>query len=204
MISMISHGLSACAGEGDRYSSGEVIESQRVYWSDVAPIFTAECAGCHDDPPKLGAPQTLKTYDEVTPWVERIAVRSLQIKDMPPGGLRGEGAARLLQLWIDQGAPRGEVEPIAGEEMSAGDDELLGPTWDSTVFELFEIYCNTCHANPPTGGAPFPLKTFEQVTPYIDRFYERVIIRKDMPPGGITDDEDLELLRLWLDAGGPQ
>ena len=197
--------LLSCAGEGDRFAEGELSEAETVTWLDVEPIFTAECAGCHDDPPKLGAPQALKTYEEVVPWLNRIRVRSLEVRDMPPGGLRAEGADVLIEEWIAQGAPRGEVpidEEQGGESMSG--EEVITPTWDQSIFQLFEIYCNTCHADPPTGGAPFPLKTYEQALLHLGRFAERVLVERDMPPGGITDEEDLERIRLWVEAGGPQ
>ena len=72
------------------------------------------------------------------------------------------------------------------------------------VFPLFEIYCNTCHANPPTGGAPFPLKTYSDISPYLERFQIRVIERLDMPPGGIQDPNHLDLIQRWIDAEGPE
>ena len=111
----------------------------------------------------------------------------------------------MIAEWIAQGAPRGEMpidEERGGESMSG--EEVITPTWDQSIFQLFEIYCNTCHADPPTGGAPFPLKTYEQALPHLSRFIERVVEEKDMPPGGITDEEHLERIRLWVEAGGPQ
>ena len=205
--------LIACAGEGERFAEAELAEAEAVTWVDVESIFTTECSGCHDDPPKLGAPQSLKSYEEVIPWLKRIKVRSLEIGDMPPGGLRAEGAALLIEKWIMQGAPRGEElggeeaggEELGGEELGGDEiEEIKVPTWDRSIFQLFEIYCNTCHAAPPTGGAPFPLKTYEQASPLLDRYYERVIERQDMPPGGIRDEAHLEQILLWIEAGGPK
>lgn len=194
-VTMMLWTMLSCAGEGERFAEEEIIVSRTVTWLDVEPIFTAECSGCHDDPPKLGAPQSLKTYEEVLPWLNRIKVRSIEIGDMPPGGLRAENGALLIKEWIEQGAPQGEDRL---------DDYLESPTWDSSILQLFEIYCNTCHADPPTGGAPFPLKTYQQAVPYLERFRDRVVERRDMPPGGISDELHLHQIRLWLDGGGPQ
>ena len=91
---------------------------------------------------------------------------------------------------------------IAGE--TAGNDLETEPSWDNDIFQIFEIYCNTCHANPPTGGAPFPLKTYQDALPYLERFQERVIERKDMPPGGIPDQIALEKVEQWIAGGGLQ
>ena len=190
--------IMGCAGYGERFAEEEIIITQSLAWSDLEPIFQAECVGCHDDPPKLGAPQSLRTYDEVAPWLNRIKVRSLELKDMPPGGLRTEGAEILLNEWINQGAPfEKDYEVPAGEMLEPS------PTWDDDIYQIFEIYCNTCHANPPTGGAPFALKTYEQAQTYLDRFQVRIIEQKDMPPGGISNADDLELIQAWLDAGAP-
>ena len=205
--------LCACAGEGERFAEHEIRTAQAIDWYDVEHIFSAECAGCHDDPPKLGAPQALRTYEEVLPWLTRIQVRSLEVGDMPPGGLRTEGAKTLLSQWIEQGAPKdldGDEdhrkragEDIA-EEMNAGQVQPLTPSWIDDIFPLFEIYCNTCHNSPPTGGAPFPLKNFEQAIPYLDRFQERVIERQDMPPGGIHRMGHLQAIQTWIASGGPR
>ena len=204
--------LSACAGEGSRFAEDERQRAQRVSWLDVEQIFIAECSGCHDDPPKLGAPQPLRTYEEVTPWLLRIQVRSLDMGDMPPGGLRTEGATRLLTEWINQGAPKTiedteDIEDIEDIEAGAeigGEIPLLDPTWTNSIGQLFEVYCNTCHADPPTGGAPLPFKTYEQAIPYLERFQFRVIEQMDMPPEGISNPIDLQRLQAWIEAGGPR
>ena len=80
--------LVSCAGEGERYALGELSVAARVSWADIEPIFAVECAGCHADPPQLGAPQPLLSYEQVSPWIERIQERVLVQRDMPPGGLR--------------------------------------------------------------------------------------------------------------------
>jgi uncharacterized membrane protein len=213
----------SCAGEGERYSRGELFVAQRVDWSNIEPIIRVECAGCHADPPQVGAPQALTTYEQVLPWISRIQIRVLEQGDMPPGGLRGEGASELLKAWIDQGVTY-EWDLIAGEmiagemtsgemtsgEMASGEmasGEMIDnqdPTWNEEIYPLFEIYCNTCHAQPPTGGAPFPLKTYEQSAPFLERFRVRVLERRDMPPGGITNTDHLDAIRAWIDAGGPE
>ena len=193
--------LLSCSGEGDRYALGEIFIAQRVGWIHIEPIIKVECSGCHADPPQVGAPQPLTNYEQVIPWISRIRVRVLEKKDMPPGGLRGEGSHNLLAAWIDQGAPY-TWESIAGD--IAGDIADPPPTWNEDIFNLFEVYCNTCHAQPPTGGAPFPLKTYGQSADLLERFRVRVLERRDMPPGGITDPTHLAMIRRWIEAEGPE
>ena len=85
-----------------------------------------------------------------------------------------------------------------------GNMALPRATWTDSIKEKFDIYCNTCHASPPTGGAPFPLLRYDQVFPFLERFKIRVLERKDMPPGGIQDEVDLALIQEWIDLGGPE
>ena len=202
----------ACAGEGERYADQELFDANQIVWSDVEPIFETECVFCHADPPQVGAPQPLITYQQVVPWLTRIQVRVIGQHDMPPGGLKSERDLKLLQAWIEQGALEtktrsvgGEAagEEVAGEEV-AGEEEPMMPTWRGGISQLFEIYCNTCHADPPTGGAPFSLKRYQDALPYLERYQVRVINRLDMPPGGIQDQVSLDLLQRWIDAGGPE
>ena len=39
---------------------------------------------------------------------------------------------------------------------------------------------------------------------YLDRFQIRILEQQDMPPGGISDSNDLDQIQAWLDAGAPQ
>ncbi|MBI1785078.1 hypothetical protein HYR69_08025 [Candidatus Sumerlaeota bacterium] len=90
-----------------------------TYGRDIAPILLAKCSFCH----RAGeaAPMPLTSYDEVRPWIKSIK-SEVQSHRMPPGFAEPRGIwANDLQLgdaeldalsrWIDDGAPRGDLEP---------------------------------------------------------------------------------------------
>ena len=211
-----------CTGFGDRFAEREIWLADQVYWSDVKPIFDRYCNSCHGEILAAGAPFPLLTYSEVLPYLERIEIRVFESEDMPPGGLRVEESKELLSRWLEQGAffdeqgygefeggtmvdPQNTGDELGGMTGGMDDDSALAkPTWRNSIKEKFDIYCNTCHASPPTGGAPFPLLTYEQVIPFLMRFQVRVFERKDMPPGGIQDEDDLEIIQEWINLGGPK
>ena len=219
----LSATLTGCPDLGSRYAAEELWLAEATQWSDVAPIIEARCASCHGETPAGGATFSLLSYDEVFTWAERIRQRVIEQKDMPPGGLNEAQEFELLARWLAQGAPELLAEPLAGVtggggaagEPAAGESAgleagapLAGEAEPSLGWTelrpLFEIYCNTCHADPPTGGAPFPLTTLEAVRAQLERVRIRTVERMDMPPGGVRDPEDLERFRLWLEQGGPE
>jgi len=218
LLILIGMTFIGCVGFGDRDADAELYQASVVDWSDIEPLFTLRCNGCHNDPPLVGAPYPLLTYDQVASRLDLIAEQIFTLEVMPPGGLSDPTERALLRRWIDLGAPKVipefyEDQPMtAGQSVKAGEEAgepggvtpLPRPTWDADIKSLFEIYCNNCHADPPTGGAPFALKTYEQVAPYLGRFQVRVIERADMPPGGIRDVADLMLIQRWLEEGGPE
>lgn len=207
---------SACPDLGERYAAEELWLSMPSSWESVEPIFKVRCRACHGETPAAGATFSLSTYEQTYHWAERIRQQVILYRTMPPGGLQDEQELERIAHWIAQGAP-GPSAIMAGVEAGedAGESGLMGGmnsgqeagnsamnlSW-SDVASLFDIYCNTCHANPPTGGAPFPLISYQAVQPYLARIRIRSIERQDMPPGGIQDPNDLARLEQWLNEGG--
>jgi mono/diheme cytochrome c family protein len=52
-----------------------------TFTKDIAPIFQERCESCHR--PDNMAPMSLRTYEEVRPWVRSIAQR-VGARQMPP------------------------------------------------------------------------------------------------------------------------
>lgn len=220
-LCLLLGGLSGCPDLGERYAAEELWLATPSAWDDVEPIFTQRCVACHGAQPAAGATFSLNTYERASHWAERIRRRVLLSNDMPPGGLSDSRERDTLARWLAQGAPgpRDELAGteggmLSGEEAGAlvggeggeagqGGGAPLSLGW-SDVSQLFDIYCNTCHADPPTGGAPFPLIGYSVVSAYLERIQVRSIERRDMPPGGIQDPDDLALLKRWLAEGGPE
>ncbi|HEU4692648.1 MAG TPA: hypothetical protein VFS23_30005, partial [Vicinamibacterales bacterium] len=55
--------------------------AERTFTKDIAPILQARCQGCHR--PGEMAPMSLRTYQEVRPWVRSIR-NKVSRREMPP------------------------------------------------------------------------------------------------------------------------
>src|ERR671930_2246855 len=89
-----------------------------TFTKDIAPIFQAKCESCHR--PDNMAPMSLRTYEEVRPWVRSIAQR-VGSRQMPPWhidktiGIQKFKNDRSLSddqidtilRWVAAGAPKG-------------------------------------------------------------------------------------------------
>ena len=201
---MIGGLLSGCPDLGERYAARELWLAEPVSWAEVEPVFKRRCVACHGPVPAGGATMSLSTYAEVQPWLERVRVRALVLDNMPPGGLQDPDERDVLARWLALGGPEHPLHTEAGVEagVEAGAEPEV-PSWRD-VRSVLTIYCNTCHAEIPTGGASFGLTTYADAASRQEALYDRVIVRQDMPPGGLRDAEALMTLEAWLNAGAPE
>ena len=109
--------LLALAGAGVSAQSAET--TSVTFSKDIAPIFQAKCQSCHE--PGSIAPMSLRTYEEVRPWVTSIRLR-VSTRQMPPWHIdRGVGVQKFkndmslsdeqietIVNWVDNGARRGD------------------------------------------------------------------------------------------------
>jgi hypothetical protein len=101
------------------------------------------------------------------------------------------------------------------EDTGSGDDARVPPglTWWGTIKPLFEQTCTTCHS--PTGIAPMPLESLEQVRPFA-RLIASQTTNRIMPPWmpreGCRDinnsraltDAEIAQISQWVTAGMPE
>jgi hypothetical protein len=94
-----------------------------TFTKDIAPIFQSKCESCHR--PDNMAPMSLRTYEEVRPWVRSIAQR-VGARQMPPWhidktiGIQKFKNDRSLSddqidtvlNWISQGASKGDMKDM--------------------------------------------------------------------------------------------
>lgn len=127
----IRESLAACATATLVVAAAQVgcapaVPENPTWTEDVRPILMANCARCHTDPPIGGAPGYLR-LDRYENWpnpiggdllgagnqAARIADRASNgERPMPPLiGPLTDRQQELLQLWVDNGAPRGEPLP---------------------------------------------------------------------------------------------
>jgi mono/diheme cytochrome c family protein len=106
--------------------------SQLTYNQNVAPILAERCVACHR--PGDIAPMSLRTYDEVRPWVKSIR-KAIEGGEMPPWhadpayGTWGNDRRltdverETLVRWLKQGAPEGTGAPAVTASVPAGVNE---------------------------------------------------------------------------------
>src|SRR5688572_26050123 len=101
---------------------GNRATSSLTFAKDVAPILQKSCQECHR-PGSIG-PMSLRTFEEVRPWVRAIKQR-VTAREMPPyrydkiGIQHLKGDMRLsdaeidtIARWVDGGAPLGNVADL--------------------------------------------------------------------------------------------
>ena len=129
------------------------------------------------------------------------------------------GVALLLAFGVyacegDEGGTLAAEPEIEGAEIDAA---ASGVTYTDEVQELLAFYCSPCHLTGGLGGSDFVSSYASAMAPAIvypactnagATMAECSVIRIEdgsMPTNGqIVDEEDLDTLRAWLDAGAPE
>jgi mono/diheme cytochrome c family protein len=128
--------------------AGQSAASAVTFAKDVAPILQKNCQECHR-PGSVG-PMSLRTYEEVRPWVRSIKQRVVA-REMPPYRYDKVGIQHLkndLRLkdediqtivrWADSGAPLGNLadmppQPQFPDGSQLGPPDLIGKTKPYTL-----------------------------------------------------------------------
>lgn len=73
---------------------------------EMAAFFLRHCGLCHGETPVGGAPYALVTYAQVVPHLAAVLRRTVELRDMPPGGgLVTDAEREALVAWVAAGAP---------------------------------------------------------------------------------------------------
>jgi hypothetical protein len=199
---------------------------------EVAAVMTSSCVSCHNDPPAGGAPMPLRVrehFQAPTPTdasktsgqraVERMQSAS---SPMPPSGLLAEADIATIEAWVSAGMPSGSCGGSGGSGGAGGSGGSGGGAGGSGGFPQTEgglpcdvqnfltAQCTSCHANPPSNGAPMPLRSYaDLMTTNASgvRFAERALARLQggtMPPGGGLSSAQFKAFADWVDAGAPE
>ena len=105
---------------------------QVTFTRDIAPIFQEKCESCHR-PDNMG-PMSLRTYEEVRPWVRSIAQR-VGARQMPPWhidktiGIQkfkndrslSDEQIDTIMAWVSAGAPKGDPKDMPPAKTWADD-----------------------------------------------------------------------------------
>ncbi len=182
-----------------------------VYFTnDILPIFLSSCAitGCHDAQTHEEG-LVLTNYQNIRQGIKPFnpgeskfyKVMTLPETDdlMPLDPATGKGyylpqeQLDLIKNWILQGAPQNECTSCVSENIS----------YAINIKPIVNRSCATssgCHGTGSTNGV---LNSFDQVKNWADNglLRNRVLDKKDMPPGGGLTACDIDMIRIWLDEG---
>lgn len=192
------------------------VETEQIDWNGViGPMLEAQCIACHGDSAIAGL--NISTYQStlaggnsgpgVVPGVpEDSQLVIVQEVGGHPGQLNDDDLATLVH-WIEAGAP----ESLDGA-MEPGQPEDQPLTFVDDVLPVFEASCGNCHGETALGG--LNVIDFESLLaggedgPVIepgDADASTLVELQEAGghPGQLTD-EEIQLIRDWIDAGAPE
>lgn len=179
-------------------ASLESVDYAFVLESVIAP----KCLTCHAGVTGNQGGTNLESLKSIRSLMSRIVYRSLERKDMPPGGL-GERETKILTAWIDQGAP----ESIVGPRDTTADSTIeQGPNdWTKIRDRIFAPKCLDCHSGKDPQGA-LDLSTLQNTRLKAAAIFDRVIIQGNMPlaPYPALAPRERRVLLKWFDLGMPE
>ena len=105
-----------------------------TYDDDIEELLAQACTFCHGENLSGGAPRgsEMHTYETAKALAERIYIRSVVIKTMPPGTPLSEEQQALITAWFEAGAPKtasdvmvppmtgGQTTPMTGGDSNGG------------------------------------------------------------------------------------
>ncbi len=80
-------------------------------------------------------------------------------------------------------------------------------TYDADIKAIINANCNVTGCHDGVNTMRKPLTNYQQVKAVLAGVEERAVVKKIMPPapkGGPLSDEDIALLRCWIDLGAPE
>ncbi len=171
-------------------------------------VFIPKCVSCHSQSGRREKGLSLERYEDIRLNAPLIRFRSVEVGNMPAGGLGGV-EKELLKNWFDNGTP---LQVIAGEGEKPSPEIGGGPTdFKKVSGVLFAPKCNSCHSvnaeNPQQGpDGNLDLTDLKAVRAKRLEIYDRVIFVGDMPksPYPAVTLKEKEMLEKWFNSGMPE
>jgi len=92
----------------------------------------------------------------------------------------------------------------AGPECTLSNPDL---SYTKNIKAILDQQCISCHV-PGSGvaGAVGDFRTFEGIKTYLDngKVLDRVVVKKDMPQGGVMSQAQRDSINCWIAAGYPK
>ena len=111
ILALMAFFLASCSNDNDDPTPDNNNmngNDELTYVGSIRGIMTANCTGCHGDPPSQGAPMSLTTYNDVRGAVETrnlLGRINSQTNPMPPTGLMQMTTRQAIEDWVDAGMP---------------------------------------------------------------------------------------------------
>ncbi|MFC3198906.1 hypothetical protein ACFOET_14885 [Parapedobacter deserti] len=100
----------------------------------------------------------------------------------------------------DKDSPAPEPPPGNG----GGEVTEENVSYTNFVGSLLQSKCSSCHTGSGPGTSQWMFSGYNSVKDNLARINDVVIVRKVMPQNGSLSNRELNLLRAWVDKGGPQ
>ncbi len=77
-------------------------------------------------------------------------------------------------------------------------------TFSGDIMPIMQNSCNTTGCHNAGGAAPMPLTSYSEIKIYVDNgmIADRVLVKGDMPPGGLPEDQKKKI-KCWIENGAP-
>jgi mono/diheme cytochrome c family protein len=189
-----------------------VVTTEASWDGVVAAFFDASCTGCHGTSLQSGG-LDLSSYEAAVAGgasgpgiVPGDAGASSIVRKMAaphPGLLSDEDLAAVIR-WIDAGAPEEAATPTTTTTVVTASS-----TWDGSISALFNPACTGCHGT--SGG--LDLSSYEAALAggasgagFVpgDAVASVLVQKMSGAHPGLLSEEDLELLKAWIDAGATE
>lgn len=159
-------------------------------------ILGPQCLNCHSQASGNRGGLNLESYEAVKLKLNQIYYRSIEVKDMPPGGL-DKNSYEGLKNWIENGAQ---------QQASVQSLNLKGPlAWQELKTQIFQYKCLECHSSPNPEGK-LDLSEYQVFKDNINTIFDHVFVKQDMPmaPYPSLSLSEKNAILKWISQGMPQ
>ncbi len=78
-------------------------------------------------------------------------------------------------------------------------------SFNDHILPLVKSSCATAECHAPGGSGNGLFENYDQIRVKVDNnsFYQRVVVDRDMPPGGGLNECQIQLIEQWINLGAP-
>lgn len=166
------------------------------YATVLKRVIGPQCLNCHSNVGGNKGGLNIESYESIKTNLNQIYYRSIEVADMPEGGLDPQ-SKELLKVWIENGAPVQATE---------GSGVVEGPlNWSLVKNKIIGFKCLECHSGKQPEGN-LDLTEYETFKTNLNIIFDRVFVKQDMPVApypALTISEKSAVLK-WISQGMPK